>query len=1092
MDTRAPSVVAVVVTTDPDAHLEATLSSLVAQDYDELSILVMGTRPELTLNARVAAVAPGAFVAVCDTAGGFGAAVNQALAMVEGSSFLLLCHDDVVLEPDAVHLLVEEAFRSNAGIVTPKVVSIDDASVLLHVGQGVDRYGTIIERVQPGEVDQGQHDAVRDVFVAPGGVTLVRDDLLRSLGGYDPRYLAMGDDLELCWRARLAGARIVCAPQAVVAHAERLAAGAISLTVPEGEHAAPTLSRLRRRNELRTIIICWGLFQRTITLAMLAVLNLLEIIISVTGGDAERAVDIRESWRVWFRERKEDRAARNRVKALRTVSDRSIRSLQTRGATRARIFVATLAHHGFDAARGAWSPLAEEPSTEAAPELTASFGGAFSEDEGFDELDDLGRRGRRAHGRRRLASPRAVLVLTVALAIVFLIGSRNLMGARLPMIGQLVPLGSWSSVWHRVFASWQPAGLGNGAPGHPGYLTLGLVGTVTLGQMGFAVRLILLTSLPLGALGTARLIAPVASARARLLAAAAFFGLALGVNSIAGGDLGAVAALGAMPFVIRRVLRLLAIPPFDVPFDGPVSIAARGWRRTVAGQIVALGLLLGFVGALSPALLVATALVALGGAVGAWLARAGNRGAGLARVGAALGLAVVLLAPLTIQAVAAGAQGLAIFGVPQGPWSTAGPWGLLRFAVGPNGDGILTWLLPLAAVVPLLIARKERLALAASVAGAGAAALALAVVVAHGGLGPFAPDLLVLLAPVAVGVAALVGLGLAAFEIDLPGVDFGWRQVVGLLGVAAALVGLIPFVVDAGNGRWHMPTSGYGDALSFLNAPAKTGHRVLWLGDPRGIPGGSWGIHPGLAWATSTDGLPTAANLFAPAAATGGSAITVPITTALEGNTVHLGQLLAPTGISQIVVVTSTAPTLPGISTAESVAPPAGLLPALRHQLDLQEIPGSGSAVIFDVAGSMPVVATRRAPLSSSLTPSFELATQGWRSLVGSNPLAGQVRAGDRTAFAGRAPASDFSLQGSTGTSSSAFGWAQTWPVRNGQVSLRLSALPVDALVAVFTMIAWLALVLCLIGRHRWLDWWWRRPKHVPHLDPVELEEQLP
>ncbi len=148
--------------------------------------------------------------------------------------------------------------------------------------------------------------------------------------------------------------------------------------------------------------------------------------------------------------------------------------------------------------------------------------------------------------------------------------------------------------------------------------------------------------------------------------------------------------------------------------------------------------------------------------------------------------------------------------------------------------------------------------------------------------------------------------------------------------------------------------------------------------------------------------------------------------------------------------------------------------------------------MIFDVAGSMPVVATRRAPLSSSLTPSFELATQGWRSLVGSNPLTGQVRAGDRTAFAGRAPAGDFSMQGSTGTSSSAFGWAQTWPVRSRQVSLRLSALPVDALVAVFTMIAWLALVLCLIGRHRWLDWWWRRPKHVPHLDPVELEEQLP
>ena len=191
MDTRAPSVVAVVVTTDPDAHLEATLSSLVAQDYDELSILVMGTRPELTLNARVAAVAPGAFVAVCDTAGGFGAAVNQALAMVEGSSFLLLCHDDVVLEPDAVHLLVEEAFRSNAGIVTPKVVSIDDASVLLHVGQGVDRYGTIIERVQPGEVDQGQHDAVA---VIKGQLIQQSHPVRHNLHGWQKKWCPKSDE----------------------------------------------------------------------------------------------------------------------------------------------------------------------------------------------------------------------------------------------------------------------------------------------------------------------------------------------------------------------------------------------------------------------------------------------------------------------------------------------------------------------------------------------------------------------------------------------------------------------------------------------------------------------------------------------------------------------------------------------------------------------------------------------------------------------------------------------------------------------------------------------------------------------------------
>ena len=55
--------------------------------------------------------------------------------MVEGATFLLLCHDDVVLGDTAVRVMVEEAYRSNAGIVGPKLVSADDPEVLLEVGR---------------------------------------------------------------------------------------------------------------------------------------------------------------------------------------------------------------------------------------------------------------------------------------------------------------------------------------------------------------------------------------------------------------------------------------------------------------------------------------------------------------------------------------------------------------------------------------------------------------------------------------------------------------------------------------------------------------------------------------------------------------------------------------------------------------------------------------------------------------------------------------------------------------------------------------------------------------------------------------------
>ena len=152
-------------------------------------------------------------------------ATNEALGMVQGAAFYLLCHDDVALDPDVVHLLVEEAFRSNAGVVSPKFVNWDDPSILLHVGMSCDKTGAVVDRILEGEVDHGQHDAVRDVFVAPGGCTLVRADLFAELGGFDGGVVAMGEDLDLSWRAQVLGARVVVAPGAVVRHLEALATG---------------------------------------------------------------------------------------------------------------------------------------------------------------------------------------------------------------------------------------------------------------------------------------------------------------------------------------------------------------------------------------------------------------------------------------------------------------------------------------------------------------------------------------------------------------------------------------------------------------------------------------------------------------------------------------------------------------------------------------------------------------------------------------------------------------------------------------------------------------------------------------------------
>src|SRR5439155_18657224 len=117
--------------------------------------------------------------------------------------------------------MVEEAFRSNAGIVGAKLVDWDDPEHLRSVGGSIDKFGFAWPIAESNELDQAQHDAVREAFVVSTATMLVRCDLFADLGGFSTDIDGWGEDLDLCWRARVAGARTVVMPAAVVQHRER-------------------------------------------------------------------------------------------------------------------------------------------------------------------------------------------------------------------------------------------------------------------------------------------------------------------------------------------------------------------------------------------------------------------------------------------------------------------------------------------------------------------------------------------------------------------------------------------------------------------------------------------------------------------------------------------------------------------------------------------------------------------------------------------------------------------------------------------------------------------------------------------------------
>ncbi len=732
MDAQVPAVVAVMVSTDPGPWFDEALTSLASQDYHELSVLVLSAgdeTPEVT--ERVGRVLPDAFVRHLPGHPGYGAATNEVLDMVEGAAFYLLLHDDVALDHDAVHQLVEESFRSNAGVVTPKFVNWDDPRVLLHVGMSCDKTGAVVDRILEGEVDHGQHDAVRDVFVAPGGCILIRADLFRELKGFDPGIVAMGEDLDLSWRCQVAGSRVVVAPDARVRHREAVAGGLEPLTLgraSRGRHPV-TMQSLQRRHELRAVLKCYTRIHLVRVLPQAALLAIGEWLVALLARDGARARAVFGAWTWNARRLTEISLLRGELAEHRLFPDAEVRRLQLRGSARLSRYLSRLSHQGLEAANSVAvtrGRTARDEERAGVAVLTGSVGSVFSEDADFDELDDLGRRaGRDRFGRRVRAAPlgtgRQRLIAVLVALFVIVLGTRELFFGTLPLVGQLAPLPSWSTTWHHFFSGWQSSGVGTTAPASPAFGIFGLAGTLAFGAMGTLQRVLLLGCIPLGALGVSQFMRPLVSPRARVVAVICYLGLPLPYGSLGAGRWDGLIAYAIFPFIALRLARVAGLEPFAVD-PGP------RWRHKPAGQVAILGALIAAGASFAPAVAPLVLVAALAWWVGSLLV--GGREAGwrvLVVALEALGVALVLALPWVVGTALAGKGAVAIFGLPIAG-ATAPDWGeVIRFAVGPVARSPLVWLLVAGAVLPLALGRGIRLLWAARlwIMACGSWALAL-------------------------------------------------------------------------------------------------------------------------------------------------------------------------------------------------------------------------------------------------------------------------------------------------------------------------------------------------------------------------------
>jgi len=223
--------------------LKRCLDALVRQTYQDFSIVVVDNGSTDNSIVWLREHIPSVHVIVNPTNRGFAAAVNQGIR-ASSSEFIATLNNDTEPEPGWLEALVRAAESDNrVGMCASKMLFVDQPHVINSAGISIDPVG-IAWDYRGGEQDQPDEKGPIEVFGPCAGAALYRRAMLEEIGLFDEDFFAYLEDVDLAWRARLAGWQALYVPAARVYHLH-------STTLGEG---SPFKSFLLGRNKVWLIL----------------------------------------------------------------------------------------------------------------------------------------------------------------------------------------------------------------------------------------------------------------------------------------------------------------------------------------------------------------------------------------------------------------------------------------------------------------------------------------------------------------------------------------------------------------------------------------------------------------------------------------------------------------------------------------------------------------------------------------------------------------------------------------------------------------------------------------------------------------------
>ena len=181
---------------------------------------------------------------------GYNRAIDERIKAGDMPEYVVLLNSDVEVTEGWLNPLTAYLdAHPDVAAVQPKIRSWRNRNMFEHAGAAGGFLnplgypycrGRILWKV---EEDKGQYDTIVDVDWTSGACMCVRTNIYKECGGLDAAFFAHMEEIDLCWRMRNKGWRLVCLPDSVVYH---LGGGSLN-------YESPRKTYLNHRNNLLMI-----------------------------------------------------------------------------------------------------------------------------------------------------------------------------------------------------------------------------------------------------------------------------------------------------------------------------------------------------------------------------------------------------------------------------------------------------------------------------------------------------------------------------------------------------------------------------------------------------------------------------------------------------------------------------------------------------------------------------------------------------------------------------------------------------------------------------------------------------------------------